>query len=116
MSGLRGVLLGLGFVAELIAWAGCGATALLFSSGAAGWSMAAAIVGVIVMAWGILMAPKATHPLPTPAYYAVKGVLFVWAAVVWALLVPWVAVLLVVLVAVSEPLLYRHRKERTSSH
>lgn len=115
MNTLRWVLLGLGFVAELLAWAGCGATALLFASGAAGWSMAAAIVGVIVMLWGVLMAPKATHPLPTPAYYAVKAVLYVWAIVVWVLLVPWLAAVFVALVALTEPLLFRHRQQEQAS-
>ena len=115
MTGLRWTLYGLGFLAELLAWAGCGATAFLFLTGAGAWALAAAITVGVVVIWGLVMAPKAVRPLPTAAYYAVKGVLYAWAAVVWALLVPWLAVAFVVLVAVSEPALYRRRQQAQAS-
>ncbi|PZQ50298.1 MAG: hypothetical protein DI570_25430, partial [Phenylobacterium zucineum] len=81
MIDMRWVRYGIGFLAELIAVVGCAATAFLFLSGVQAWSLGGVIAGAIVVAWGVLLALKATVPLPMVAYYVVKGLLYLWAAV-----------------------------------
>ena len=95
------------------AWAGCGATAFLAipDGGLNTWQLAGLITGLVVVVWGVVMAPRATRWLPTTPYYIIKGVIYVWAAVVWALLLWWVALAFVAIVAISEPSLYRRRLE-----
>lgn len=111
----RWTLYALGFLAELIAWAGCGATSFVIPGVNRPWEMGGFIAGVVVVAWGVFMAPKATLPLPRTVYYVVKALIYLWALVVWILLVWWVALIFVALVAVSEPALYRRRQEELAA-
>ena len=113
MNAGRWLLYGLGFVAELLAWAGCGATAfvVLPDGGANTWQLAGLISGLVVVVWGVVMSPRANRWLPTVPYYIIKGIIYVWAAIAWALVLWWVALVFVALVAITEPALYRRRLE-----
>ncbi len=115
MNAGRWTLYALGFLAELLAWAGCGAVSFLIPGVNGRWEMGGFIAGVVVVAWGVFMSPRATLPLPTPVYYVVKALIYLWALVVWILLAWWVAVVFVALVAVSEPALYRRRQEEDAA-
>ena len=100
----------LGFLVEIAAWVGCGATALLLFTEIRAWMFGAVITGALIALWGILMAPKAPKRLPLSAYYVVKALIYLWAAAGWWLVSPWATLAFVAAAAVAEPLMFRFQK------
>lgn len=63
LTGLRGTLLALAFLLELCALVGAALGAFALVDGPAGLVLALAVVGLLAVGWGVLVSPKARHPL-----------------------------------------------------
>lgn len=79
---MKGALATVRFLSELALLAGVGwLGALLGRGGALSVVLAIVGVGVIVVLWGLLLAPRASRRLPDPARLVVEIVLFAGTAV-----------------------------------
>lgn len=105
------MLYAIAFLVELAAWAAVSALPFLVLDGWPAWVAAVLLFAVIVTGWGLVMAPRARWPLPAPAYYAIKAVLYLVAAlVIWR----WntgAGIAFLAAVIVSEPALAMRSRE-----
>lgn len=106
------ILYTIGFLVELVAWSAVASLGFFMTNN----RLVAGVLGValfvmVVVLWGVFMAPKAKNKLPIVAYYFVKFVTYSVAIFVLWRASPVAACVFIVVVLVSEPFLYQHAVE-----
>lgn len=108
------VMFGLAFILEIMAFVGFSALGLLVPAPHfVQLGLCALLFVVLVAFWGRFMAPRATHPLPLRAYYAVKTVIYGAAAFMIARLYGQdTGIIFTIALILNELALYKHNAER----